>query len=375
MMTDLVPQLPDLGGDAEAGAGGELTIKTMNSNMGAIRVQVRRDLGHVRMQIAQLAQFFGDSFEYSLPFKKRMKGEDGRWIEKKEFVRGPSIRCTTAVARAYGNCSIDCTTASETGGAYVFDAAFLDVESGFRLTRPFRQRKDQNIGSMGGDSGRVEDVLFQIGASKATRNVIRNALPDMCEFAVEQARSSLAERIKRNRGDVEAKILARLEEFKIPLQRVEVFYGQKIGEMNERVLAQIVGLLRGVQDGMITAAEVCPKGDQAPAAGQPVPERMEGDEPTDDAGEPATHPDLAGEATKTPPPGKLQILDAKGAVYGTAAAPEAWLEFYEGLRSDAADTDERRDLARANLATLESLGGRGNGFAKALAAAKALVRA
>ena len=41
----------------------------------------------------------------------------------------------------------------------------------------------------------------------------------------------------------------------------------------------------------------------------------------------------------------------------------------------AEDTDARKALAQANMATLESLAGRGNGFAKALAAARLLTRA
>lgn len=260
--------------------GGELaTIRTMNSNLGAVRVQVSRDIRKVRMQIGQLATYFGDSFEYALPFKRKVKDEKtGRWLERKEFVRGPSIRCTTAVARAYGNCSIDCSEAKETPAAYVFDAAFLDVETGFRLTRPFRQRKDQNIGGMGGDTGRVEDVLFQVGASKATRNVIRNALPDLCEYAIEQARSSMAARIEENREEIERRVMVRLEEHRIPLDRVEKFYGAKLNKMNARVIAQIIGMLRAVADGMLAAGEVCPAGEAAPAAGEPVPERPEGEE-------------------------------------------------------------------------------------------------
>src|SRR5215204_5458528 len=196
---DLIPQLPaadDFSRPDNGNGGHDLTIKTMNSNMGAIRVQVERDMRKVRMQIAQLAAYFGDTFEYAIPFKS--KG-------KTEIVRGPSIRCTTAVARAYGNCSVD-VTAEENPASYLFEAAFLDVETGFRLTRPFRQRRDQNVGGMGGDAGRVQDVVFQIGASKSTRNVIRNALPDLCEFAVEQARDNLIGRIAKNRGEVETRL-------------------------------------------------------------------------------------------------------------------------------------------------------------------------
>lgn len=326
MLDDLVPNLPSLDSLQDDGGaqGGDLTIRTMNSNMGAIRVQVVRDLRKVRMSVAQLADMFGDAFEYKLPFRKRDR-ETGKTTT--EIVAGPSIRCTTAVARAYGNCSVDCQ-AEETAAAYLFEAAFLDVETGFRLSRPFRQRKDQNVGGMGGDAGRVQDVIFQIGASKATRNVIRNALPDLCEYAVERARGSLIDRIKKNRQAVLEKVRERLSENRIPLARVETYYGAKLDEMNERVLAQLVGLLQAVRDGMCKPSEVCPEGEAAPESGQPVPERDEGDEPRDETprqpAQEARQTPAADQSASAPSDGSLPLDAPKEAAGSTI--PITWPE-------------------------------------------------
>jgi len=285
---DLIPSLPGEEELPPTGNGGhQLTVKTMNANMGAIRVQVERDMRKVRLQIAQMAAYFGDAFEYAIPFKNRKRGTT-------EIIKGPSIRCTTAVARAYGNCSVD-VSAEENPTSYLYEAAFLDIETGFRITRPFRQRRDQNVGGMGGDTGRVEDTVFQIGASKATRNVIRNALPDLVEFALEQARDNLVARITKNRADVENRIVNRLAENGIPLARVEAFYGAKLPGLNPRVLAQIVGQLRAVAEGMMTAAEVCPAGQQAHAPGEPLQERQEGDE-REEGETPAQEPEGSQEA-------------------------------------------------------------------------------
>lgn len=262
-----------------APAGSGVTIRTMNANQGAVRVDVRRSFQRVRQSIVELAAIVGEGWEYGLPFKKRDKqtGET-----KVEIVRGPSIRCTTAIARAYGNCDVSCECVSETGGAYQFVATFLDIETGFRLARPFRQRKDQNVGSMGGDRGRVEDVIFQIGASKGTRNVIRNALPDLCEFAIKEARDELSKKIEKSKPKVVKRIVERLEEFGIPLLVVERFYQIKLDPQDDtlsaKVLAQIVRILQAVADGMITGREAFEQS-MAPAGGGPLKESDEADEP------------------------------------------------------------------------------------------------
>ena len=67
-----------------AGAGTQ--IRTMNANMGAIRVDVGRKLPAVRRQILELAAMVGDQWEYALPFNKRDKATGQ---VTKELVRGP----------------------------------------------------------------------------------------------------------------------------------------------------------------------------------------------------------------------------------------------------------------------------------------------
>ncbi len=336
--------------DTQEGKG--LTVRTMNSNLGAIRVDVRRDLGRVRRSILELAAMVGEGWEYALPFKKKDKRTGN---ESTELVRGPSIRCTTAVARAYGNCDVNCEAINETAGAYQLVATFLDIETGFRLTRPFRQRKDQNVGGMGGDRGRVEDVIFQIGASKATRNVIRNALPDFTEFAIEQARDNLAAKIEKNKPAVVAKILQRLEEFGIPVAAVELFYQVKltnggVDKISPKVLAQIVRILQAVADSLIKPGEAFAQ-ENAPKDGGPL---REVDEPSDDKAEQAqrpapAEPEQAGpaEPQRAAPTAEPQAADA------SAEDPATAMELNDPQPVDAAvDTVQPGDQGHEPVTTI-----------------------
>ncbi len=102
-------------------------------------------------------------------------------------VCGPTIGLEMSIARNFGNCAIDIEI-QERSDSYIFIPAFLDLESGFTFRRAFRQNRTQYLGSKY-DPERAEDMRFQIGQSKAIRNVIRNATPKaLSNIAIEKAR-------------------------------------------------------------------------------------------------------------------------------------------------------------------------------------------
>ncbi len=230
-------------------------IKTANSNIGAIRVAVPRDLAHVMKDINIQAQQFGQGWLYRLPFKKKQR--DGS--TKTEFVEGPTIGCALDVARAYGNCSVDCNEIEEVADGWIFKAVFLDIETGFRLTRPFRQRKTQNIGGMGGDKGRAEDIIFQIGASKAMRNVTRNALRGLIDSALRFGAQRLTEKVEKDKPSVIKKITDRLAELNIPVKRIQAHHQKVLADLESFELAAIIKTFQAVTEGMITADEFYPE--------------------------------------------------------------------------------------------------------------------
>src|SRR4051812_15784412 len=113
--------------------GGNIELRSMNTNLGAVRVGVPRNMALVVTRISQAAQQFGQKWQYAIPFKDRKRN-------KTTLVTGPTIGCALDVARCYGNCTVDVEKVEEVGQSWVFHAVFLDIETGFRLGRPFRQR-------------------------------------------------------------------------------------------------------------------------------------------------------------------------------------------------------------------------------------------
>ena len=252
--------LPDP--EPEAGNGG-IQIKTSNTNLGGLKVAVPRHFGRVMQAIDQQAQVFGHRWLYSMPFKKKLK--DGREIT--QLVEGPTVGCALDVARAYGNCTVDCERIEEVGDGWVFHAVFLDIETGFRLGRPFRQRKQQNIGGMGGDKGRSEDIIFQIGASKAIRNVVVNSLRGIVDEALARGAARLTEKIEKNRDFWLSNMRERLDELGVPEKRVAAYYQSPLEELKATDLASIAKQLTAIRDDMMTADQLCPIADQpAPKA-------------------------------------------------------------------------------------------------------------
>ena len=253
MSTDFMSpdDLPAISEDQPEAAGGSLQIQTRNSNLGAMRVAVPRDMGKVMRGIDQQAQVFGHKWVYRLPFKNKKTGET-------TYVEGPTVGCALDVARCYGNNSVEVERVDETAQGWVFHAVFLDIETGFRLCRPFRQRKDQNIGGMGGDFGRAEDIVFQIGASKAMRNVVRNALRGLLDEAIERGNRRLTAKIENDPEKAIAWIRKQLTDLDVDESRVAHHFGQPIEKLKADKLAQIVKLLQAVADGAMKVDEFCP---------------------------------------------------------------------------------------------------------------------
>jgi hypothetical protein len=214
---------------------------------GAQAVAVKRDESEVLKKLRVLASAAGDNWYYRFPVKNNQKGTTD-WIE------GPSIKLANDLARLYGNCEVDCR-AQDIGDHWLFHARFIDIETGYSLTRPFQQRKGAS--KMGGDADRRLDIAFQIGASKAIRNVVVNALQTFSDFAFEEAKGALVEKIGKNlngwRERVQERLAARLD-----IKRVEAVIGRTVGEWLAPDIAKVVATMKAVEDGMATLDEAFP---------------------------------------------------------------------------------------------------------------------
>lgn len=275
--------------------------------IGAQDVKVRRDDRLVLSRIRILAASASDTWYYRYPVRDRKK-DSIEWIE------GPSVQCTDDVSRIYGNCEVDCRY-TDLGNYFQFYARFMDLETGFALTRPFQQRKSAaRIG--GADDSRREEMALAIGASKATRNVVAHALRTFVDFAFEEARAALTDKIGKDLDKWRTRTVDRITKY-APLNRVEAVIGRVQAEWLAPDVARVLAMGKAIADGMASAIETFPElpGEQAEkkpsaldefttSAGAQFPA------PGDASSEPPAEADAADAGTE--PPSQVPAADKVG---------------------------------------------------------------
>ena len=229
----------------------------------ARRCEVERAQAKVLARIKDAAAMASGDFYYSFPVKKRGGGTD--------YIEGISIDGAMACMQAYGNCEIDCRPI-DIGHSWIFLARFIDHERGTSTIRPFLQRKAGGSRIGGDDEGRRLEIAFSVGVSKATRNVIANAIRPFTNFSFEEAKNDLVKRVGLKLPENKAKALVRLEELGVDRKRVEAVYGRAVEDWTAREVAGLVTQIRSVQQGLATPDMVWP------AMAPPEPRRT--DQPT-----------------------------------------------------------------------------------------------
>jgi hypothetical protein len=149
------------------------------------------------------------------------------WGAGKDRIEGPSKDLAMAMMRCFGNCAIEMDAVQDMPDAWIFTAKFIDLETGFTLPRQFRQSKEWKVyGKF--DQARKEDIRFQIGQSKAVRNVILNAVPKwLINKAMDACKGGVREKIEKNiKSKGHETVVNRA------MERLE-----KLGASEERVLA------------------------------------------------------------------------------------------------------------------------------------------
>lgn len=247
---------------------GQAVDNAMAHVVTAQRVAIKRDIGRVLQEIEAASNAAGERFYYSIPFKNKRSGTT-------DLVEGISIKGAMAVASIYGNCSVEAVIANETAVAWIFAARFIDYEKGITITRLFQQRKNQSSGMA--DAGRQLDIVFQIGQSKAMRNVVEAALPLFTEHAFEAAKNTIRTKISNKPEDYRKRLVAWFEERGVPLQRVERLVGRPSGRWTNADMAKLYVEVCTVNDRMAEPDDFwpAPESDDAPAATSVDPEPQE----------------------------------------------------------------------------------------------------
>jgi hypothetical protein len=237
---ELLPQVGNGGG-----AGQLVPTETKIGDIVSMRraaVLMPRQPAAIRREIAAMAEMFGEDWEYRFPVKNRRTGETD-WIE------GETVGCAMSVARAYGNCDVAHTRTEDEKTSWVLYSTFLDLQSGFSLTRGFRQRKGQS--TMGSDRARGEDIDFQIGVSKSTRNVVSRALGDYVQYARKCAKERLTNAVAKRADEYRERIVSYLAEINYPLTAVEGATGGSIAKWSNEQIAAVVRVLSAHKDGTL----------------------------------------------------------------------------------------------------------------------------
>ncbi len=123
------------------------------------------------------------------------------WGEGKDHIEGPSKQLAFAAVRLYGNAVLDMDEVQDLGDSWIMTARFVDLETGFTMTRQFRQSKNSVVyGKM--EPERKMDIRFQNGQTRAARNVVLNAVPGaLINAMMEAAKSSVRAEIEGRVGN------------------------------------------------------------------------------------------------------------------------------------------------------------------------------
>jgi len=224
--------------------------KTQTSYTTAIAVQKPRSITRITHNVLEESKLAGSSFYYGWTVKNK-NGSASK-------IEGPSIDLAMCLARHYGNCVID-VEGSETNTHYNIKGVFIDLESGFTCPRLFRQRKSQGIGGKF-DSDRQEDIVFQIGQSKAIRNAVIRAMPEwLVNQAIEVAKTAELNKIKpENLHIAREKVISFFEQYGIDQDRIENKLEKKADKWTGQDIVELRGSANALKEGRISPVELFP---------------------------------------------------------------------------------------------------------------------
>lgn len=214
-------------------------MQTKNKYVTAMQVMKPRNLNKVISKCVEEASIAGEEFIYS-------------WRQGGSIIEGLTIGAALSIVRNFGNSMVD-VEVEEKDKAYIFTAYFCDLETGFNISRSYRQNKASPKSKNGKDiyeGERGTDIIFQIGQSKAIRNVVLNAIPRWLSTKVLEEAKNNAMATINNMGEVKARelLLNKIEALKIDKTKVENNFG-KSKSWDKVKLVQLSAALKSIENG------------------------------------------------------------------------------------------------------------------------------
>lgn len=233
-----------------------MVIQMTSRDFTAKKVAVPRNLKKILADLRTLCAQWGSTYVWSWEVYNRELG-------RKELIEGGTIKLANDLVGIWGNCSVECEV-NETATHWIFKAWFMDAERGVATSRLFQQRKSQNVGGRM-DGGRAADMIFQIGQSKAIRNVVLNALPSLSNEAIEESKRAIIDMFKdpENAKKANAFIDRVMADKQIGIKRVEATVGRVRPDWTVRDMAKVYMEMRGLYEGMTVADEIYPSEEKA----------------------------------------------------------------------------------------------------------------
>jgi len=208
-----------------------------------------RNLQKILHDISLIAKSRGNDYYYRFPVRDRKAGTTS-------YIEGPTIKLANDVHRLYGKFLVE-TRVVDQGESWIFYIRGFDTETHSLMERAYQQRKSQvSIDSK--DYARQQDIAFQIGQSKAIRGLICNALQSVTDYAFEEAKSSLVEKIGKDLDGWRQRTLEGLQNMPMDVRRAERAVGRAASAWIVSDIAQLIAMMRAVADGMATADETFP---------------------------------------------------------------------------------------------------------------------
>ncbi|MEI6283434.1 MAG: hypothetical protein WCP82_12090 [Alphaproteobacteria bacterium] len=212
----------------------------------------KRSVPVLMQTLKVLAETFGDDYIYSWDVKdKNSKRQDG-----KTTIEGATVQLTNDLAREFGNCQLESRSIDE-GTHWEIYSRFCDLQTGYSITRGFRQRKNAVAGKYEDD--RKLDMAYQIGQSKSQRNVVVNALRSYSEYMVKIAKGALISKIQEDKEYYLDRIRKGLPKFNIGQQSAEAVVGSTMKDWDVRDIARVFSALKAVAEGLVDAKEAFPQ--------------------------------------------------------------------------------------------------------------------
>lgn len=250
-------------------AQGSTLMRIENEVMLSVAVQRPRDEAIVikrALQELALAPECAKAAYYSIPYKERQV--DGSYKVVK--VEGPSIKAAMSLARRWGNCTVASRLMNEDESGWDLEGVFVDFETNFRVSRPFRVSKVAK--KRGGGTYRLDPqrelMALQAGASKAIRNATLAGLPDYLVSAYNnRAREIVGGKLDQKAPpETVAAVIRAFVKFNATQEQLEAYTKLKVELWTGTEVADLRGLWNAIQDGQITAEEAFAVADPDPIA-------------------------------------------------------------------------------------------------------------